>query len=78
MREFRITRAFVVLLCIALVLWCSAMGQSAAHIDLAIPALVFCFLAVRKESRLAVSDGSPALQPIAFLSVHISRAPPLA
>jgi len=77
-REFRVTRALAALVCIALVLWCSASGPSAAHLDLAIPALVFCFLAVLRPSLLRVSDGNPGAQLVSFLTLHISRAPPLA
>jgi hypothetical protein len=77
-RELRIARAFVALICIALLLLCSAIGPSAAHFHLDIPALIFCFLAVLRLSRLRVSDGDSAVQPISFLTVHISRAPPLA
>jgi len=77
-RELRIARALVALICIALLLLCTAIAPSAAHLHLAIPALVFCFLAVLRPSLLRVSDGETALQPISFLTVHISRAPPLA
>jgi hypothetical protein len=77
-REIRIARAFVVLICIALLLLCIAIGPSAAHLDLAIPALVFCFFAVLRLSLLRVSDGDSGVQPISFLTLHISRAPPLA
>jgi len=77
-RELRIARAFVGLICIALLLLCTAIGPSAADLHLAIPALVFCFLAVLRLSLLRVSDGNSAFQPISFLTVHISRAPPLA
>jgi hypothetical protein len=77
-REFRIARAFIAVICIALLLLCTAASPSATHLDLAIPALVFCFFAVVRLSLLRVSDGSSAVQPISFLAVHISRAPPLA
>jgi len=77
-REFRIARASIAVICIALLLWCTAASPSATHLDLAIPALVFCFFAVVRLSLLRVSDGSSAVQPISFLTVHISRAPPLA
>jgi len=76
-RELRIARALIASICIALLLLCTAIGPSAAHFDLAIPVLAFCFLAVLRPSLLRVSDGSSAVQPISFLSVHISRAPPL-
>jgi len=66
------------LICIALLLLCSAISPSAAHLHQAIPVLVFCFLAVLALSLLRVSPGSSAVQPISFLTSHISRAPPLA
>jgi hypothetical protein len=77
-RGFRIARAFVALFCIAVLLLCTAIGPSAAHLDLVIPALVFCFFAILRLSRLRVSDVSSTVQPISFLAVHTSRAPPLA
>jgi dolichol kinase len=77
-RELRVARAFVALICIAVLLWCTAADPSAAHLQLALPALVFCFFAVLRLSLLRVSDGSSAVQPISFLTLHISRAPPLA
>jgi hypothetical protein len=75
-RELRIARAFVGLICIALLLACTAINAPAADLHLALPALVFCFLAVLKLTLLRVSDGNPAVQSISFLAVHISRAPP--
>jgi hypothetical protein len=77
-RDFRIARALFALMCIALLLWCNAIGPSAAHVDLAIPTFVFCFLVVFRQSLLRVSDGGAAVQPISLLTLHISRAPPLA
>jgi len=77
-RELRIARAFAAVVCIALVLWCSALAPVAAHLDLAIPVLVFCFFAVFTLVLLRISVGSPAAQPISFLTVNASRAPPLA
>ena len=71
-------RAFVALLCIALVLWFSATVPSASPLDLAIPVLLFCFLVVVRLTLLRVSDGEAAEQAISLLTVHISRAPPLA
>jgi hypothetical protein len=71
-------RALVAMLCIALLLLCTAIGPPAAHLDQAIPALVFCFLVVFKLSLLRVSGDRPAVQLISFLIVHTSRAPPLA
>jgi hypothetical protein len=76
-RELRIARAFAAWICIAVLLLCTAIGPSAAHLDLAIPALVFCFFAVLRLSRLRVSDVNSAVQPILFF-VYISRGPPLA
>jgi hypothetical protein len=66
------------LICIALVLWCSATSPAAAQLDLAIPVLVFCFFAVLPLTRLRISDNAGTVQPIALLSVQSSRAPPLA
>jgi hypothetical protein len=77
-RESRIARIFVALVCAALLLLCTAGAPSAAHLDLALPVLLFCFLVVLRPSLLRVSDGVVAAQPISFLSLHISRAPPLA
>jgi hypothetical protein len=76
-RDLRVGRAFVTLICIVLVLWCSATVPSAAHFDLALPVLIFFFLAVLSPSLLRVSDGESAVQPLSFLTVHISRPPPL-
>ena len=77
-REFRIARALVALICISLLLLCTAIGPSATHLQPAIPALVFCFFAVFTLSLLRVSDGDSTVQLISFLALHISRAPPLA
>ena len=77
-REPKIARAFFALLCIALLLWCSAIAPSTAHAELALPALVFFWLAVLTLSLLCVSNGDSAAQPLSFLTVHISRPPPLA
>ncbi len=78
MRELRIARAFVALVCIALLLSCIAMGSSAAELQLAIPVLIFCFLVVLALSLIRVSGGECSVQTLSFLSIHISRAPPLA
>ena len=75
-RELRIARVSLVLLCIALLL-CTAIAP-AAHLDLAPPPLVFCFLVVIRLSLLRISDGEAAAQPISFLTIDPSRAPPLA
>jgi hypothetical protein len=77
-RGIRLSRALVAVLCIALVLLCSAIVPSAAHFDLATPALFFCFLIIFSLSLLRVSRDSAAIQPISFLAVRSSRAPPLA
>jgi hypothetical protein len=77
-KEFRIARVFIAVICIALLLLCTAASPSATHLHLAIPALVFCFFTVVRLSLLRVSDGSSAVQSISLLAVHISRAPPLA
>jgi len=77
-REPRIARAFIAFACIALLLLCVAIDPSAAHVRPAIPALVFCFIAVPTPSMLRVSDGNPAVQPVSLLTIHISRAPPVA
>lgn len=78
MRGVKIARALVALLCVALLLLCIATSPSAADLQLAIPVLVFCFLVVLALSRLRVSGGECAAQPVSFLSIHISRAPPTA
>jgi hypothetical protein len=77
-RESRITRVVVALLSIALLLLCAATTPAAAHLDLAIPVLFFCFLAIVLLSLLRVSRGECALPQVAFLTVHISRPPPAA
>jgi len=77
-REIRIARALVALICIALFLLCTAISPSAAHLNLAIPVLAFCFLVVLTRALIRLSDGDPAVQPISFLKVHPSRAPPSA
>jgi hypothetical protein len=78
MRGTRIAPGLVAVLCIALLLLCSSIGPSVAHLDLAIPVLAFCFLIVLRLSLLRVSGDSSAVQLISFLAVHSSRAPPLA
>jgi hypothetical protein len=77
-RDFRLRRALLAFVCIAVLLWCTAIVPFAADLQFAIPALVFCFLAILPLSRLRLSGGKPAAQPISFLTLHISRAPPLA
>jgi len=56
---------------------CIAIGPS-AHLHLAIPVLVFCFLIVLSVSLLHISDAVSGVPPSAFLTVNTSRAPPLA
>jgi len=77
-REIRITRALVALICIVLLLLCTAFSPSAACLNLAIPVLAFCFSAVLTPSLLSLTDGDPAAQLLPFLTVRTSRAPPLA
>lgn len=77
-REFRIARIFVALICIAVLLVCTVIGPSAAHLDLAILALVFCFLVVFRPSLRGLSASNSGVRPISFLTVHISRPPPAA
>jgi peptidoglycan/LPS O-acetylase OafA/YrhL len=77
-RETRTKRALLALICVALLVLCTAIVPAAAHVDLAIPVLAFCFLVVLAPSLLRLSDGRPAAQPISFLTLHISRAPPVA
>jgi hypothetical protein len=77
-REHRIARALGALVCIALLLLGVAVSPSAAHLDLAVPALVFCFFVVFSLSLLFLADDGSAVQPISFLSVRSPRAPPLA
>jgi hypothetical protein len=72
----RLTRTLFAFLCIALLLVCTAFSPSAAHLDLAIPALVFCFFAVFRQTWLHVPAENRTVQPISFLSLHTSRAPP--
>ena len=76
--DWRFARAFLVLFCIAALLCCTAYDPSATHLYLEIPALVFCFFVIVRLSLLRVSDADPAAQPLALLTIHISRAPPLA
>ena len=75
-RELKSVRAIVALICVALLL-CATIAP-APQVDLAIPVLVFCFLVVLKRSLLRVSDDACIPQPLSFLSVDLSRAPPLA
>jgi hypothetical protein len=77
-REIRVTRVLAALGCIAVLVWCTAVAPSAAHFDLAFPVLAFCFLVVLTPFRIRLSEGDPAAQPLSFLSIHSSRAPPLA
>ena len=78
MRESRITRALFAVLCIALLLWSSATVSSAAHVDQALLTLVFFFFAVVRLALLRESNGESTVPLTSFLTVHISRPPPLA
>lgn len=71
-------RVLAALACIALLLWCSAAAPTAAHLDTAIPVLVFLFLVVVRLALLHASDDGPEVQPVALFRIDISRAPPLA
>ncbi|HXJ40746.1 MAG TPA: hypothetical protein VNH18_15805, partial [Bryobacteraceae bacterium] len=75
-RQYRIARSLAALICIALLLLCVAMGPTAAHLHLAIPALVFCFLLVLRLSLLRIPDGNSPVQLNSLLTVHTSRGPP--
>ena len=77
-RELRIARSLIAVVCVALLLLCAALGPSVTHVDLTIPTLVFCFLIVFVLSLLWVSGDSRAVPPVPFLSILTSRAPPLA
>jgi len=74
----QIGRAFVALLCMALFLWCAVSAPPAAHADLAILVLTFCFLAPAGVSPLGAPRGDCAAPASPFLAVHTSRAPPSA
>lgn len=78
MRDSRITRVLLGLICIALVLLCAAGGPSATHVDLSLPTLVFCFFAVPMLARLRAADDEAAPQPACLVSVRTPRAPPAA
>jgi hypothetical protein len=77
-REGQIIRALVALVCIVVLVLCTAIDPPAAHLDFVIPVLAFCFLAALTPFLLRFSGGDPAVQPLSFLSVRTSRAPPLA
>ena len=71
-------RTLAALGCIAVLVWCTAIGPASAHLDLGIPALAITFLATLTALLGCVSESDPAAQPLAFLSIGASRAPPLA
>jgi hypothetical protein len=71
-------RRLAALICLALLLFSSVAAPAAAHLDLALPVLIFCFLVVSRPSRLRPLRDVPAVQAISLLSLHISRAPPQA
>ncbi len=70
-------RVFVAFICIALVL-CVPLSSSVTHLHLALPALILFVFAVFRPLRLRVAGENPAGQPLSFLSVQPSRAPPQA
>ena len=72
------TRVLAALGCIAVLVWCTAIGPASAHLDFGIPVLAFAFLATLTRLLFCISEGDPAAQPLAFLSIGASRAPPLA
>jgi len=77
-RDSRIMRVLLGLICIALVLLCAAGGPSVTHADLALPALVFCFFVVPALVRLRAADDETPAQPVCVVSIRIPRAPPVA
>jgi hypothetical protein len=77
-RESRITRVLAAVLCIALLLWSSAVVTSASHVDQALLTLVFFFFAVVRLALLRESNGECTVPLTSFLTVHISRPPPVA
>jgi hypothetical protein len=77
-RKIRITRIIVALTCVAVLVLCTAVSTSGAHLDSAVPVLPFCFLGALLPFVLRLSEGEPAFLAAAFLAVNISRAPPLA
>jgi len=77
-REVRSRRALVALICIAILLLCSAKQPTPSDHDVAVIVVVFCFFAIAALSRVRIARSSGAVQPTSFLGLHISRAPPLA
>ena len=77
-RKVRSTRPLVVLTCVAVLVLCTAVSTSTAHLDSALPILPFCFLGALIPLVLRLTEAEPAFLTTAFLAVHISRAPPLA
>ena len=76
--DFRVIRAIVALICIALLVLCAAVSPSAAHLDAAIPVLAFCFFALLAPFALRLVDRDSVVLPSPSLTVHSSRAPPQA
>jgi hypothetical protein len=74
MREVRIMRALVALICVALLV--CAVSPSGVQLDLAVFVLPFSFLVVFAVSLLLFSE--PAVQSLSLLNLNTSRAPPLA
>ena len=66
------TRALAALGCIAVLVWCTAIGPAAAHLDLGIPVLIFTFLATLTPLLLCLPESDPLAQPLAFLSIGAS------
>ena len=76
-RETRAIRVVIGLLCLALLL-CLIANPAGTRLDLAVFLPVFCFLILLVSPLLVLSDKSPLAQPLSFLTLNISRAPPLA
>lgn len=70
-------RGLIVLICVALLV-CAAVNVSGAHADPAVLVLLFSFLVVFAALLLLAFPGEPSFQPLSFLTLNISRAPPLA
>jgi hypothetical protein len=77
-RDSRIARILIVLICLGLLLLSSAGGPLGVHVDLALPVLVFCFFAVPTLARLRAGHDEPTAQPLSLVAFQVPRAPPLA
>jgi hypothetical protein len=73
----RTRRIFITLICIALLLFCSAISPSATHLDHAVPVLAFCFLLIFALALLPVSTDNSAAQSALSFALTVPRAPPL-